>query len=48
MSTNLRLIIKYLKQNDNEANRKNSCDRSYCNYRIDSIGATLIKQYIFI
>ena len=37
--------------NDNGANRKNSCDRSYRNnrnYRTNHTEAALIRQHIFI
>ncbi len=39
------------RENDNGANRKNSCDRSYYsyrNYRIDYTEAALIGQHILI
>ena len=39
------------RENDNGANRKNSCDRSYCshrNYRTDHIEVVLIGQHTFI
>ncbi len=38
------------RENDNGANRKNSCNRSYRNYRnyrTDHTEAALIGQYIF-
>ncbi len=46
-ATNLRLMVE-CRENDNGTNRKNSCDRSYRNYRTDHTGAALIGQHISI
>ena len=46
-ANNSRLMAEH-RRNDSKANRKNSCNRNYCNYRSDHTGTALIGQQISI